>query len=962
MNNPQSNEGDYSPQDEVTLWVRRLQQERDFNAAILDHADLLILALDEVGRIVRFNRACETLTGRRFEDVAQLPLWDVLNAPEHSMAPAFSPLLEVSPPLPTLIETQCLAADGSTRNVEWKFSVIGNAGGFVGVGRDVTVERRTLQAQRQWEKHFELIFQSSPVPISIATFDEGRILLANDAFISLFGYTREELIGRTCDELGLWRNPQDRNAMKHLLLTQGSLRNFTTQGRTAQGKPLQLLASFESIEMNGAHCHLSVLADVTEHYLLEENLRLLSEGIAVSGTGGFFADAVRQLCLVLGVECALAGELLPDAPERVRTVAVFNRGESQANFEYELAGTPCEFLFSRSICVYEANVQTEFPDDHLLAVMHAQSYIGVPLYSSSGRAIGLLALIDNKPIQNSVYAASVLRVFATRAAAELERLHAEVALQHANKALEEANAALEARVAERTAQLGESEECLRQFAENVSQVFYLRPCQKGKLIYINSAFEKVWGYPRRVLDEQPDFWIETVLPEDLAHLRQMEGQHQAADDFDVEYRIRRADGEVRWIRDRIFPVRNAQGEVYRYAGIAEDVTERHQIEETLRAAHLAAEKANRAKSEFLSRMSHELRTPLNAILGFAQLLELDAQGDEERESIEHILRGGRQLLQMIDEVLDIARVESGHLNLSVEAVNLRDVISRCLTQAQAMAQAHNVTLRCPMPEEGQAPYLLGDEQRLQQVIKNLLSNAIKYNRAGGEVLVTCESAPGGRLRVNVGDTGPGIARENQARLFMPFERLGAEGSEIPGSGLGLALCKRLVEAMGGTIGVESAPGQGSTFWFVLPRVQPLPQLSDAVSPVAARSLAQTVLYIEDNVSNMRLMERLLSSRPQLRLVGARSGLEGLQFLESELPDLVLLDIQLPDVQGDEILRLLKANPRTRDVPVIVISADAIEAHIERLRAAGAADYLTKPLDLQRCLDVVDAWLKHKVEG
>ena len=388
----------------------------------------------------------------------------------------------------------------------------------------------------------------------------------------------------------------------------------------------------------------------------------------------------------------------------------------------------------------------------------------------------------------------------------------------------------------------------------------------------------------------------------------------------------------------------------------------------LRGAKDEAEKANQAKSDFLSRMSHELRTPLNAILGFGQLLEMDHLSSEQRESVQHILKGGRHLLGLIDEVLEIARIETGHLVMSAEPVRVSEVLQEALDLVRPMAAVKKVRLN---NEQGATAdrHVLADRQRLKQVFLNLCSNAVKYNHEGGMVTLSCEETANGRMRVKVTDTGPGIPQDKIGRLFTPFDRLGAEQSEVEGTGLGLSLSKRLVGAMGGTLGVDSVPGRGSTFWLEFPVVEsPLERLEKAggdlpapVEPEPSRK-ARVVLYIEDNLSNLKLIQRLLAHRPEVRLIPAMQGRLGLQLAREHHPDLILLDLQLPDILGSEALRQLREMPETREIPVVVISADATPGRIDRLLAAGAWKYLTKPLDVKKFLAVLDEALEERKAG
>ncbi len=387
------------------------------------------------------------------------------------------------------------------------------------------------------------------------------------------------------------------------------------------------------------------------------------------------------------------------------------------------------------------------------------------------------------------------------------------------------------------------------------------------------------------------------------------------------------------------------------------VGQRMNLESELREARDAADAANSAKSEFLSRMSHELRTPMNSVLGFAQLLEMDELTESQRSSVHQITRGGRHLLDLINEVLDISRIESGTLALSPEPVLLRDVVEEVADLIAPLASARGVSVGYPIGA-GCEHYVLADRQRVKQVLLNLLANAVKYNRPGGRVDVSCEPAGDGMLSMAISDTGVGIAPEHLARLFIAFDRLGAEQSDIEGTGVGLALSKRLVEAMDGTLDVRSAIGEGSVFTVTLQRADsPTPRevthVAELEEPRLRKAESRKVLYIEDNLSNLRLMERVVERRPGFTLLHAPEGWLGLGLARSHRPDVVLLDLHLPDATGADVLAQLRADPATASVPVYIVSADATQGQVERLMAAGADGYLTKPIDVGAVLAILD---------
>jgi len=493
---------------------------------------------------------------------------------------------------------------------------------------------------------------------------------------------------------------------------------------------------------------------------------------------------------------------------------------------------------------------------------------------------------------------------------------------------------------------------------------------EGKVLEWNPAAEGTFGYSRA--ETMGQLLGELIVPESLRE-RHYQGiaRYLASGEGPVlgkriEVPALRADGTEIVVELSITPIWTDGPPIF--TAYLRDITARKQTDEALKAAKQEAERANRAKSEFLSRMSHELRTPLNAILGFGQLLEMDDLNDEQRQGVGQILKGGRHLLELINEVLDIARIESEQQPLDIEPVPVVETLAGALEMVQPLAATRGIELSGDW-EAAAGLFVLADRRRLKQVLLNLLANAVKYNRGGGTATLTGAATAAGHLRIAVSDTGLGIAPEKIGQLFTPFERLGAEQTAIEGTGLGLALSKRLVEAMGGEINVQSVVGQGSTFVVELlltpegtapqsPASTPPSPAEHAThqtsrQPVEASETQAVVLYIEDNLSNFGLVQTILRHRPEIKLLAAMQGQAGLELAQRHRPDLILLDFHLPDINGDEVLRRLRQEPETRDIPVLIVSADATPLQIERMRAAGANDYLTKPLDVKRFLEVLN---------
>ncbi len=401
--------------------------------------------------------------------------------------------------------------------------------------------------------------------------------------------------------------------------------------------------------------------------------------------------------------------------------------------------------------------------------------------------------------------------------------------------------------------------------------------------------------------------------------------------------------------------------------VARDVTERKRLDLALldtnlelQGAKVTAERANQAKSEFLSSMSHELRSPLNAILGFAQLVDSGSPPPTaaQKDSIDQILQAGWFLLELINEILDLSLIESGKLSMSFEPMSLAEVLGDC--QSMIEPQARKSGIAVAFREPASALYVRADRTRVKQLFVNLLSNAIKYNRVGGTVEVRCRPVPGDRIRVSFQDQGEGLSPDKLAQLFQPFNRLGQEAGVEEGTGIGLVVCKHLVELMGGAIGVESTVGVGSEFWVDLMASSGLDVLADvaalpstAVADVAQGTPQRTVLCVEDNPANLMLVARLLARRPDLQLISAKDGRRGIEMAHAAMPEIILMDINLPGISGLTALKLLAGDPATAHIPVIALSANAMPHDIEKGLQAGFFRYLTKPIKINEFMATLD---------
>ncbi|MGZ5714110.1 MAG: CHASE domain-containing protein [Caldimonas sp.] len=528
-------------------------------------------------------------------------------------------------------------------------------------------------------------------------------------------------------------------------------------------------------------------------------------------------------------------------------------------------------------------------------------------------------------------------------------------------AVRERTAALRAEVGERhvaEAALRASEQRFRNILDNVP-IGVVYSDLAGRVIQANPRFCELTGYSEAELAAlAPD---ELTHPDDAATDEALTAQ-LVRGEIPMHRRHKRCvtkAGDVVWVRATVTLLRDSQNEPWRIVGVVEDITEHLRLEEAERARE-AAEASNRAKSDFLSRMSHELRTPLNAMLGFAQLLEIDQRhplAPAQRPWVGQIQQAGWHLLDMINDVLDLSRIESGNLRLQTTTLDLPELIAATVALVASDALRRDIRISQDLGQ-GTAG-VTGDATRVKQILTNLLSNAVKYNADGGRVHIASRLSGHDAVEISVTDTGMGMTPEQMEELFKPFNRLGRERSALQGTGIGLVISRRLAELMGGSIGVRSFPGEGSSFTLRLPKaIDPDTVRSDldSLESMPAEYHRRIVHYVEDNETNVEVMRGILAQREQVQMEVSVTGLDGLAAVRARRPHLILLDMHLPDISGIELLRHLKSGPDTAAIPVIVVSADALGPQIDAALAAGATRYLTKPVDVAELLAALDELL------
>jgi PAS domain S-box-containing protein len=529
-------------------------------------------------------------------------------------------------------------------------------------------------------------------------------------------------------------------------------------------------------------------------------------------------------------------------------------------------------------------------------------------------------------------------------------------------AVRERTAALQAEVREREVAeraLRESERRFRNILNNVP-IGVIYTDLNGRVRQSNPRFCELTGYTAEELLSLSiaDYTHPEDLVQDSALMAQlMQGEIPM---YRRHKRYVSKTGAIVWVRATVTLLRDANGEARSIVGVVEDITEHLKLEAAEHARE-AAEASNQAKSEFLSRMSHELRTPLNAMLGFAQLLDLDPRhplAEAQRPWVGQIQQAGWHLLEMINDVLDLSRIESGNLRLQIETLNLAELLAATLPMVEGDAQQRRVAITQQLAP-GTAT-VLGDATRVKQILTNLLSNAVKYNADGGRIQIASRMVGTEAVEVIVTDTGLGMTPDQMADLFQPFNRLGRERSTQQGTGIGLVITQRLAKLMGGLLRARSLAGEGSTFILTLPCAIDADTVRsdlDALVPSPPVYHRRLVHYVEDNETNVEVMRGILAQRPQVEMKVSITGLDGLAAIRAQQPDLILLDMHLPDISGMELLRHLKQDAQTGGIPIVVVSADALAPQIAAAFEAGCDHYLTKPINVAELLTVVDDMLE-----
>jgi PAS domain S-box-containing protein len=808
----------------------------------------------------------------------------------------------------------------------------GRVVGICGIFWEVSEQRELERRLSHSEAKLRAIYDRAQEGILVIGLDGPRLLMANPACCQMLGHEPAALLGLDPSEL---LPPSERARVAKLVERLGRGDHSLVQElafRRGNGELFYADVSPSLLTLAEGPCLLAVLRDVTDRRLAREQLArseaMLAEAQALVHLGNWNVDLQTGLSTWSDEEYRLFG-FAPGSVQPSR--ALFQQLVHPEDFE-RVEALIDQALAQGRDSPYRAEFRIRRPDGERVL-----EEVGEVKFDAAGRP---------------------LRMFGTTLDVT-ERRRTERAL-------------------------AESEQRFRMQIELAPEAIMMFDIDAGRYVEVNENALRLFGLPRaELMNCSPAVLSPTLQPDgrpsfDAAMawmLQTLDGgqpvfewlhRHASGRDVACEVRLVRmpATGQ-RLIRGSITDITARKQAEFKLKQLNEELEQRVQqrTAELLRAKQ-EAERANAAKSDFLSRMSHELRTPLNAILGFGQLMALQSREPAGNDYLGEIIKAGEHLLALINEVLDLSRIESGKFTVAREAVAVAPLLAACLGLLHPQAQARGIRLAVETGEQ----LVWADAMRLKQVLLNLLSNAIKYNRQDGQLRVgsrLVEDRHGTRLRLTVADQGPGLSLAQRQRLFVPFERLDADRAAVEGTGIGLAIAKRLVELMEGRIGVDSQPGQGCEFWIELPLAPAAADLAPveahvgqqaarAPGPPPATPGRLALLCIEDNHANLQLVESILALRPEVALLSAMDPAQGLSLAQAHGPALVLLDINLPEMDGYEVLRRLRADARTRDIPVVAVSANAKQDDLLRGHRAGFSDYLTKPLDVARLLALVDA--------
>lgn len=810
-------------------------------------------------------------------------------------------------------------------------SPAGNGGELARVREALRVSEASRLESRTF---FEKSFHASPALMTIARVADGRLIEVNEAFLSRSGFKREEVLGRSTLELGLWARATERDDFLQRMQNQGVVRDFEAEFRAKSGEVRSLLLNADLLEIGGPTCMLTVAVDISERRRREQ-VQEATYGISRAMLAG------GDLAALFAEVHRIIGGLMPARNFYIALVSPDGREVSFPYFVDEIVPTPPARPLANGFTEYvlESGRPLLARADELPDVLSTRGTyhpferpaalrLGAPLMLG-GRAIGMIALQDYEN-PNAFHADDLrlLNFVAEQTAVALQRRQAEDALKAA-------------------------EGRYRGIYENALEGLYVS-IQSGKFTSVNPTFARMLGYasPEELLKDINDIGRQIyVAPGRRSEFFALIGGGDEVTDFESE--VLRRDGTKLWISESVRVVRTAAGELDRFEGVAIDVTLQRETASAMQRAKEEADAASRAKSYFLASVSHELRTPLNGILGYTQILRRDtALTEKQRDGVRVIHESADHLLALINDVLDLSKIEAGRIVLHLSDFDLIAFTESVERVFEPRAREKGIVLKTVLAPD-LPRWVRGDEQRLRQIVFNLLSNAVKFTDHGG-VVFSVEREPQGIIRFSVSDSGPGIAPEDVAKLFEPFTQVGEHTGT--GTGLGLAISRSLVDHMHGELHVESKPGRGSRFWFEVT----LPAASGSFPPYAigARHVIgyegprRRVLIVDDDPANRTVLVELL--RPlDFIIAEATDGESALREVFMFKPDLVLLDLRMPELSGIEVARRLRAGSAGAQLRIVAVSASVHVADRSGCMAAGCDAFLAKPFEHEELWAVIE---------
>ena len=902
---------------------RRAEREQAFLAEIIASTDDAIISTTLDGTISSWNAGAESLYGFRADEVIGKPIAILFSPADYAELDGINQRLARGERIPTF-EAVRLRKDGEPVDVSLKvFPIRDKAGRRVGaasIGRDIREKRRADAAIRLSAQRFQALFERSVDPIYIHDLN-GKVLDLNPAALAMLAYDREDIPSLRLDRLV---DPEDmpkvRADIEKLKETgaQKQLVEYRLTGKDGCSKDVEVIATLISSEEGGLRV-LGFARDVTERKTArraieesEERFRVMADGCPALIWATDPAGNMRFVNRAVREYFGKSYERL----EGGQWKSVVHPEDASA-FATALRTAVREQAPFRC----EARVRREG------GAWRWVSTYADPRWSQQGRFLGHVGFTIDVT----------------------HRREAEDALR-------------------------ESEEKFRQLAENIRDVFWMIDGSGDEVLYVSPAYEEIWGRSREMLYRRPMSWIDAIEPADRDQARSLFQRQLQGEAVVSEYRIRTADGELRWVRDRAFPIRDADGRIYRIAGIAEDITESKQAVAAMRRAKEAAESATRAKSEFLAHMSHEIRTPMNGVMGMTGLLLETDLNQEQRHYAETVRVSAESLLSVINSILDFSKIEARKLDLEVVDFNLRTTVEESLKVLWPEARTKGLKLGLQI-DPAVPTNLQGDPGRLRQILLNLGGNAVKFTARGAVTIAVSlerQDEHSTVIRVAVEDTGIGIPPSRQADIFTPFTQVdGSSTRRYGGTGLGLSITKQLVELFGGEIGVESQPGKGSRFWFTaVLRKSRLEAPSDAPAPSPRTTERRETdghlapiyhgrVLVADDDTGSRQVALAMLQKLGCHADAVTTGHQALASLRKNSYDLILMDCQMPEMNGYEAtarIRDPQGSFRNSRIPIVALTAHAMPGDREECLSLGMNDYISKPVDPKDLVAVLQKWL------